>query len=34
MLKWFLSLRFGLVLKLGRWVIVVFREPATTAEKR
>ena len=34
MLKWLRSLRFGLVLKLGRWVIVVFREPTATAKKR
>ena len=34
MLKWLHSLRFGLVLKLGRWVIVVFREPTAAAKKR
>ena len=34
MLKWLRSLRFGLALKLGRWVIVVFREPTTAAKKR
>ena len=34
MTRWVKRLRFGLVLKLGRWVIVVFRDPTATAKKR
>ena len=34
MVRWWKRLSFNFYLKLGRWVIVIWREPAATAKKR
>ena len=34
MWQWLKRRNFSFILKFGRWVIVVFREPTTAAKKR